>query len=60
MPGGFLYLNTKTQMYKTFFEYVKKENGLIKSKLFMSDSELVYYNAWQEIMGTSEHHLMYT
>lgn len=60
-PVAFCISNSKTQvLYKTFFEYVKDETGSIKSKLFMSDDELAYYNAWQEVMGESEYRLMCT
>ena len=37
---------------------IKEKIGMVQTKVLMTDDYPAYYNAWEEVIGPSEHRLM--
>jgi len=59
VPVAFCFSNLKsTLVYRKFFESIKMQVGGVTPRVFMSDSETAFYNAWESIMGAVEFKLL--
>jgi len=59
VPIAFCFSNLKsTLVYRTFFESIKTQVGGVTPRVFMSDSEIAFYNAWVAIMGAAKFKLL--
>lgn len=60
VPVSFFFSNKEdTSSMILFFEKVKEAVGLqIKAEVFMSDDAPQFYNAWEQVMGASQYHLL--
>lgn len=55
MPCAFCISNRSDQeVFKLFFWSIKEQTGIIQTKIFMSDANDSYFNAWKYIMGVPE------
>lgn len=58
-PCCFCFTKKKdTKTWITFFTKVKERTGNINTKVFMSDDDPAFYNAWCNVMGNAEHKLL--
>ncbi|XP_072384060.1 uncharacterized protein [Diabrotica undecimpunctata] len=59
IPVAYLISNkTDTFVMAHFFEIIKTKTGSITPKVFMSDDDAVFYNAWVSVMGLPLHRLL--
>ncbi|XP_029341260.1 uncharacterized protein LOC103308988 [Acyrthosiphon pisum] len=55
-PCCFCFTRKKdTKTWTKFFTKVKEKTGIITTKVFMSDDDASFYNAWHDVMGNTEH-----
>ncbi|XP_029348452.1 uncharacterized protein LOC115034976 [Acyrthosiphon pisum] len=58
-PCFFCFTKKKdTKTWITFFTKIKDRTGNINTKVFMSDDDPAFYNAWCNVMGNAEHKLL--
>lgn len=51
---------TDAGTWKIFFQKLKNKIGIIKTRIFISDDDPFYYNAWQQIMLSVKYPLLCT
>ncbi|XP_065224343.1 uncharacterized protein LOC135848371 [Planococcus citri] len=60
-PTGFLITNRSDQLiFEFFFQRIKDNAGAFNCKVFMSDMEVSFSNAWTNVMGEPEKILFYS
>lgn len=60
-PCAFFLCNrSDTKAIEEFFKAIKDRIGIVSSKVFMSDMDDTFYNAWSCTMGESENRLYCT
>ncbi|XP_054284915.1 uncharacterized protein LOC129001588 [Macrosteles quadrilineatus] len=61
MPVGFMISNRQDEdVMKIFFNEIKKSTGEVKTRVFMSDMDNTFFNAWKKTMDISTKHLYCT
>ncbi|KAF8774308.1 uncharacterized protein LOC129985173 [Argiope bruennichi] len=60
-PVAFCICNrTDIEVINFFFNYIRSKVGVINTNVFMSDDAPEFYNAWEVVMGPTQHYLLCT